>query len=79
MTVSYQMEIGSLVAQWRKCRGLTQMELAQKIGIHQSYLCHIEMGQIDIRMSTFQRLLESLGLTMTTFWLGPAPSLLGSL
>jgi transcriptional regulator with XRE-family HTH domain len=33
------------VRAWRRCRGLTQAQLAERIGIDRSYLSNIETGQ----------------------------------
>ena len=39
------------IKEFRKIRGLTQKQLAHKIGISRSFLCEIENGKYDIRLS----------------------------
>ena len=46
----YQAEIkyiGVRIAYFRKLRGMTQAELANKTHIHKNYLSHIESGSAD--------------------------------
>jgi transcriptional regulator with XRE-family HTH domain len=56
------MDAGTLVRTARLRRGLTQHELAKRAGIPQPMISSIERGLQDPRYSTFQRLLEVLGL-----------------
>ena len=39
------MELGRNIAKWRKGRGFTQKELAEKVGISEDYLSMIERGK----------------------------------
>ena len=41
--------------------GLTQEQLAQKIGTKKSYISRIENGKTDIQLSTLFRIFEGLG------------------
>jgi predicted transcriptional regulator len=40
--------------------GITQEELAQKAGVSQAYIAKLESGQVDPKLSTFQRVLGCL-------------------
>ncbi len=51
-------ELGVLVSEARKQKGLTQEELAQKIGSTKSYISKIENGVKEARVSTLQRIIE---------------------
>lgn len=41
--------------------GLTQEELAAKIGTKKSYISRIENGKADVQLSTLHRIFEGLG------------------
>ena len=44
----------------RKELGLTQKELANKAGMHQSNISKIESGELDVRLSTLIQLAEAM-------------------
>lgn len=39
------MELGRIIAKWRKGRGYTQKELSEKVGMSEDYLSMIERGK----------------------------------
>ena len=45
----------------RKRAGLTQQELAEKIGTKKTYISRLENGKADIQLSTLFRIFEGLG------------------
>ena len=45
----------------RKRAGLTQEELAEKIGTKKTYISRIENGKADIQLNTLFRIFEGLG------------------
>lgn len=45
----------------RKRAGLTQQELAEKIGTKKTYISRLENGKSDIQLSTLFRIFEGLG------------------
>ncbi len=45
----------------RKRAGLTQEELAEKIGTKKAYISRIENGKADIQLGTLFRIFEGLG------------------
>ena len=45
----------------RKRAGLTQEELADKIGTKKTYISRLENGKADIQLSTLFRIFEGLG------------------
>ena len=45
----------------RTAAGLTQQQLADRIGAKRAYITRIENGHIDIQLSTYLRFLEGLG------------------
>lgn len=45
----------------RKRAGLTQQELAEKIGTKKTYISRLENGKADIQLNTLFRIFEGLG------------------
>ena len=48
----------------RKTAGLTQQEVADKIGKKRAYVALIEKGETDMQLSTFILMSEAVGLQM---------------
>ncbi len=46
----------------RKSAGITQKELAEKIGKKREYIAMLEKGETDMQLSTFILISEALGL-----------------
>ncbi|GAA4420908.1 helix-turn-helix transcriptional regulator [Nibrella viscosa] len=53
--------LGALLHEARLEKGLTQEELAEKVGTTKSYISKIENGVKEVRLSTLQKIVE-LGL-----------------
>lgn len=51
-------EISEMLKEARKAAGLTQEQLADKLGTKKSYISRIENGKTDIQMSTLYRIFE---------------------
>jgi len=51
-------KIGALILEARLEKGLTQEELAQKVGTTKSYISKIENNIKEVRISTLQRIIE---------------------
>ena len=55
-------KLGVLIQEARKKRGLTQEELALKVGTTKNYISRIENNASDIRLSTLMRIItDGLG------------------
>ena len=54
-------ELGYLIQEARLKKGITQEQLAQKIGMDKSYISKVENNIKDIRFSTLQKIIEGLG------------------
>lgn len=53
--------IGEQLKAERIRQGLTQEELAQRIGTKKSFVSRVENGRVDIQLSTLSRLFNGLG------------------
>ena len=62
------MDIGQILAELRKKKGLSQVELAKKAEITQASLSHIESGTKKPHKSTIEKLCEVLGMPVQMFY-----------
>lgn len=61
--VTYQRPtIGEMLRHHRIEQGITQTELAERLGIKQPTLARMESGRVSINESTLTRILDALGL-----------------
>jgi len=65
-------EMGQRIATLRKARGLTQVQLAEKIGVAQQTLAHYEAGRLRLLAGALPRLANYLGVAVEDL-LGSAP------
>ena len=49
----------------RKAAGITQKQLAERIGKERSYIALLEKGETDMQLSTFLMISEAVGLKVT--------------
>lgn len=54
--------IGARIAELRKARGMTQMEMAERCGIFQSNLARIEGGKYATTVDILSRIADVLGM-----------------
>ena len=59
---NYQEAFGKQIRRLRDRRGLTQEELANRSGIHVSYLSGIERGRRNPSLRSIRRLAKALGV-----------------
>jgi len=58
--------ISEMMKEARKASGLTQQQLAEKLGTKKSYISRVENGKSDIQLSTLYRIFEEgLGRKVT--------------
>lgn len=55
---------GEILRNRRKELGMTQKELAEKIGRERTYINRIEKGETDMQLSSFIRIAEALGFSL---------------
>ncbi|MBQ0022729.1 MAG: helix-turn-helix transcriptional regulator [Prevotellaceae bacterium] len=53
--------IGERLKAERLSQGMTQQQLADKIGTKKSFISRIENGRVDIQLSTLSRIFNGLG------------------
>ena len=56
-----QEKIGKFIAECRKQKGLTQMQLAEMTGYDQSNICKIERGRYNASIDIIQKVCDALG------------------
>jgi transcriptional regulator with XRE-family HTH domain len=60
--------VGRKIRQLRRQRKLTQVELAEKIGIHQSDLSRMEQGEYKVGLDTLLKILQTFDLSIGDFF-----------
>ncbi|HVT46023.1 MAG TPA: helix-turn-helix transcriptional regulator [Thermoanaerobaculia bacterium] len=60
--------VGRKIRQLRRQRKLTQVELADRIGIHQSDLSRMEQGEYKVGLDTLLKILQAFNLSMGEFF-----------
>ncbi len=60
--------VGRKIRQLRRQRKLTQVELAEKIGVHQSDLSRMEQGEYKVGLDTLLRILGTFDLSIGDFF-----------
>lgn len=56
--------VGTIIHDARKHEGLTQQELAERVGTKKSYISRIENGSVEPSAGFFLSLINSLGLSL---------------
>ena len=60
--------VGRKIRQLRRQRKLTQVELAERIGIHQSDLSRMEQGEYKVGLDTLLKVLQTFDLGIGDFF-----------
>jgi transcriptional regulator with XRE-family HTH domain len=69
MTRHAQLElVGRKIRQLRRQRKLTQVELASRIGIHQSDLSRMEQGEYKVGLDTLLKILQTFNMGIGEFF-----------
>ena len=63
------------IKQLRESAGLTQKQLAQRVGLHSPQLSEIEAGKRDLRVGQLRRICAALGVTMAEFFAGESSAI----
>jgi transcriptional regulator with XRE-family HTH domain len=57
--------LGAAIRHYRKEAGISQAELAERAGLHRTYLSNIESGKETEQVRRILRILRQLGVRMT--------------
>ncbi len=60
--------VGRKIRQLRRQKKLTQVELAERIGIHQSDLSRMEQGEYKVGLDTLLKILQTFDLSIGDFF-----------
>ncbi len=66
--MSLKQKVGKIISQRRKNLGLTQAQLAEKIGVEQESLSRIEKGVTGMKFSRLENLSEALDCSVADFF-----------
>ncbi|GAB4017104.1 helix-turn-helix domain-containing protein [Spirosoma koreense] len=56
--------VGQLIRESRKAKGLTQKELAEKLGVGEPTVTNYESGKQNLTVDTLQKIAVALGVNM---------------
>lgn len=68
---AYMLRFGCLFLLWRRYLGLTQREAAEKAHIRQHHWCMVERGSQNLQVSTLEKMIAALELSLEEFLAGP--------
>ncbi len=68
----FYQELGQRIAQLRKAQGLTQAQLAEKLGISQQTMAHYEVGRLRVAAVMLPTLTTILGVSVDELIGAPA-------
>lgn len=61
--VSLELTIGENIAKYRDAAGLTQQELAERVGISVAFISRVERGEKSMKVRTLWATAEALGVS----------------
>ena len=63
--------LGGMLKNYRKMKGLTQRDLARRMGVSPAAICQYEKGHRNLtRIPTLKRLADALGISISDFFIG---------
>ncbi len=62
-TVAFDTLVGVAVYHWRTARGMSQVELAKRLAVGQSWLSRVESGALPLTVSNLTQLGEMIGVS----------------
>ncbi|MEZ0612002.1 helix-turn-helix domain-containing protein [Fibrella sp. WM1] len=57
-------QVGALIREARKAKGLTQKEVAEKLKTDEHRISRIEAGKANLTLDSLQKILEAIGSTL---------------
>lgn len=64
MKLNSSKDIGGLVRQARKDQDLTQLQLAERVGVSRDWIIRLEQGKGSVELALVLRTLKALGLSL---------------
>lgn len=61
-------KVGKRITQLRKAKNLSQEQFSYEADIERTYLTHIENGRKNISLSTLEKIVAALGITVRDFF-----------
>lgn len=65
------MTVGSRIKELREKRGFTQNRLAEWVGVSQTHLRRVELGEADITVGHLTLICDALGISLREFFFDP--------
>jgi CheY-like chemotaxis protein/DNA-binding XRE family transcriptional regulator len=69
--VDVQKLFGTSVKAWRGRLGVSQEELAERAGLHRTYVCDIERGARNVSLKSIEKLARALEVSLATLFSHP--------
>jgi CheY-like chemotaxis protein len=60
--IDVQKQFGTSVRMWRRRQGFSQEELAERAGLHRTYVCDIERGARNVSLKSIEKLARALNI-----------------
>ena len=77
MSIRTPADLGAVIREHRKLRGLDQAELAKRIGASRQWVVGIERGRARAELGLVLRALDALGVQLEAFLPNPRPKASG--
>jgi len=69
--IDVQKSFGISVRAWRSRLGISQEELAERAGLHRTYVCDIERGARNVSLKSIEKLAMALEVSLSTLFSSP--------
>ena len=63
-------QLGLKIKELRESRNWSQRECATHLGLHHTYVAHIELGQKNMTVSTLEKIASGFGITLEELFKG---------
>lgn len=69
MQTDIMLRFGQAVRQIRRDQGISQEELAERCGLHRTYISDVELGKRNVSLENIERIATSLNITLVELFL----------
>ena len=70
MKSQIDIQFGARIAELRRQRNISQEELAERCGVHRTYIGSIERGEKSPTLNTMEKFAKGLGVNLIDFFVG---------